>query len=71
MTKLGVSFRTISHQVLYQATKNAFSSPPQWLDEGLATYWQESGRDRFTPTLEIAATGEVPPAANAEWHLSL
>jgi hypothetical protein len=52
----------ISHQVLYQATKNAFSSPPQWLDEGLATYWQESGRDRFySHALEIAATGEVPP----------
>jgi hypothetical protein len=52
----------ISHQVLYQATKNAFSSPPQWLDEGLATYWQESGRDRFySYALELAATGEVPP----------
>jgi hypothetical protein len=52
----------ISHQVLYQATKNAFSSPPQWLDEGLATYWQESGRDRFySHALELAATGEVPP----------
>jgi hypothetical protein len=52
----------ISHQVLYQATKNAFSSPPQWLDEGLATYWQETGRDRFySYALELAATGEVPP----------
>ena len=52
----------ISHQVLYQATKNAFGSPPQWLDEGLATYWQESGRDRFySYALELAATGEVPP----------
>jgi Peptidase MA superfamily len=52
----------ISHQVLHQATQNAFSSPPQWLDEGLATYWQESGRDRFySYALELAATGEVPP----------
>jgi hypothetical protein len=52
----------ISHQVLHQATENAFSSPPQWLDEGLATYWQESGRDRFySYALELAATGEVPP----------
>jgi len=52
----------ISHQVLYQATKNAFNSPPQWLDEGLAVYWQESGRDRFyTYALELAANGEVPP----------
>jgi hypothetical protein len=52
----------VSHQVLHQATKNAFSSPPQWLDEGLATYWQESGRDRFySYALELAAAGEVPP----------
>ena len=52
----------ISHQVLYQATQNAFNSPPQWLDEGLATYWQESGRDRFySYALEHAASGEVPP----------
>ncbi len=52
----------VSHQVLHQATKNAFSSPPQWLDEGLATYWQENGRDRFySYALELAATGEVPP----------
>jgi hypothetical protein len=51
----------ISHQVLYQATKNAFSSPPQWLNEGLAVYWQESGRDRFyTYALQLAAKGEVP-----------
>src|SRR5688500_3326545 len=52
----------VSHQVLHQATKNAFNSPPQWLDEGLATYWQENGRDRFySYALELAATGEVPP----------
>ena len=52
----------ISHQVLHQATENAFNSPPQWLDEGLATYWQETGRDRFySYALELAATGEVPP----------
>ena len=45
----------ISHQVLHQATKNAFNSPPQWLDEGLATYWQETGRDRFySYALELA-----------------
>src|SRR5262249_54848528 len=28
----------ISHQVLGQATKNPFTSPPKWLDEGLAVY---------------------------------
>jgi hypothetical protein len=52
----------ISHQVLYQATDNAFNSPPQWLDEGLAVYWQETGRDRFySYALELAASGKVPP----------
>src|SRR5215213_1569506 len=52
----------ISHQVLYQATGNAFNSPPQWLDEGLAVYWQETGRDRFySYALELAASGVVPP----------
>jgi hypothetical protein len=52
----------ISHQVLHQATFNPFNSPPQWMDEGLAVYWQESGRDRFySYALELAAAGEVPP----------
>lgn len=52
----------VSHQVLHQATDNPFNTPPQWLDEGLATYWQEAGRDRFySYALELAATGEVPP----------
>jgi hypothetical protein len=52
----------ISHQVLHQATQNPFNSPPQWLDEGLATYWQDSGRDRFySYALEQAANGVVPP----------
>jgi hypothetical protein len=48
--------------VLHQATDNPFNAPPQWLDEGLATYWQESGRDRFySHALELAARGQVPP----------
>jgi len=52
----------ISHQVLHQATQNPFNSPPQWLDEGLATYRQESGRDRFySYALQLAASGKVPP----------
>lgn len=52
----------ISHQVLAQATDNPFNTPPQWLDEGLATYWQESGRDRFyNYALERAAVGDIPP----------
>ena len=62
----------ISHQVLHQATENPFNSPPQWLDEGLAAYWQESGRDRFySYALELAANGEVPSAAHPERHLPL
>jgi hypothetical protein len=52
----------ISHQVLQQATDNPFNSPPQWLNEGLAEYWQETGRDRFyTYALHLAAEGQVPP----------
>jgi hypothetical protein len=52
----------VSHQVLHQATDNPFNTPPQWLDEGLATYWQEAGRDRFySYALDLAATGNVPP----------
>ncbi len=52
----------VSHQVLHQATDNPFNSPPQWLDEGLATYWQEAGRDRFySYALDLAAAGEIPP----------
>jgi hypothetical protein len=51
----------ISHQVLYQATKNPYNAPPGWLEEGLAEYSQESGRDPFySRALELAATGEVP-----------
>jgi hypothetical protein len=52
----------ISHQVLNQATINPFNNPPQWLDEGLAVYWQESGRDRFySYALELASADQVPP----------
>lgn len=52
----------ITHQVGYQVTKNPFNSPPLWLNEGLAVYWQETGRDRFyTYALQIAAEDGVPP----------
>jgi hypothetical protein len=52
----------ISHQVLHQATENPFNSPPQWMDEGLAVFNQETGRDRFyAHALELAAQGNVPP----------
>jgi Peptidase MA superfamily len=51
----------ISHQVLHQATDNPFNSPPTWMDEGLAVYSQETGRDRFySYALGLAASGNVP-----------
>jgi hypothetical protein len=51
-----------SHQILYQATSNPFGQPPQWLDEGLAVYSQERGRDRlYTYALQLAANGDVMP----------
>ena len=37
----------ISHQVLYQATRNPFSAPPLWFDEGLATHYQVGGTDGY------------------------
>lgn len=33
----------ISHQVLYQATRNPFTLPPLWFDEGLAVHYQTGG----------------------------
>lgn len=33
----------VSHHVLYQATRNPFSYPPTWLDEGLAVIGQLAG----------------------------
>jgi len=51
----------ITHQVLEQVTDNPFSIPPGWLEEGLAMYWQESGREPFySHALELAADGRVP-----------
>lgn len=44
MNELGrVIPHEISHQVLFQATKNPFNQPPGWLEEGLATLAQEGG----------------------------
>ncbi len=52
----------ITHQVEHQVTFNPFNSPPLWLNEGLAVYWQETGRDRFyTYALQIASEDGVPP----------
>lgn len=52
----------MTHQVLYQVTQNPFNYPPLWLNEGLAVYWQETGRDRFySYALELARDGQIPP----------
>lgn len=45
----------ISHQVLYQATKNPFNSPPIWLDEGLAVLSQDVGDEDFPSLVQNAA----------------
>jgi Peptidase MA superfamily len=60
----------VSHQVLYQATRNPFGKPPAWFDEGLAVYQQESSRDRLhAEALKQAADGQVPSlqALNGEF----
>lgn len=45
----------ISHQVLYQATRNPFNVPPTWLDEGLAVSNQDNGNESFQAMVETAA----------------
>ena len=58
--------------MLYQATNNAFSSPPQWFDEGLATYWQENWPRPFLRyALELVANGAGPFVADAEWRFPI
>jgi hypothetical protein len=52
----------MTHQVTYQVTQNPFNYPPLWLNEGLAVYWQETGRDRFYSfALDLAKEGNIPP----------
>lgn len=52
----------MTHQVTYQVTQNPFNYPPLWLNEGLAVYWQETGRDRFySYALDLAKEGNIPP----------
>ncbi|MBA2247475.1 MAG: hypothetical protein H0W23_05055, partial [Chloroflexia bacterium] len=47
----------ISHQVLFQATRNPFTLPPLWFDEGLATHYQTGGTDGY-PGMVLAALRE-------------
>lgn len=44
----------ISHQVLFHATENPFSSPPLWFDEGLATHYQTGGTDHYAEMVQRA-----------------
>ncbi len=44
----------VSHQVLYQATKNPFTYPPIWFDEGMATHMQIGGTDGYPEMVQKA-----------------
>lgn len=44
----------VSHVVVHQASRNPYNSPPPWLDEGLATYVQETDDGRLEPVLDRA-----------------
>ena len=46
----------ISHLILHQATANPFNTPPNWLDEGLAVYNQETPDPQFRGVLDRAIT---------------
>ncbi len=45
----------VTHQILYQATKNPYNHPPRWLDEGLAVLHQENGLDEYDGYVEAAS----------------
>jgi len=47
----------VSHLILHQATANPFNTPPTWLDEGLATYNQETEDERLPRLLDQAVRG--------------
>ncbi len=52
----------VSHLVLYQATENPFNGPPAWLDEGLASLAQQTGKEPLWLRLRAAAdAGQLPP----------
>jgi len=58
--------RILSHETVHivvgQVTDNPFNTPPPWLDEGLATYYQEVQDTRFPPTLNDAVNkGDLIP----------
>jgi hypothetical protein len=50
----------VSHQVLFQATENAYATPPLWFDEGMATHAQTEGIDGYLPlAIHAANTGAL------------
>lgn len=54
----------IAHLALAQATDNPWTSPPQWLDEGLAVYLQEQEDERLPEVLDDAIDdGRLIPLA--------
>jgi hypothetical protein len=62
----------LSHIVLHQATDNPYNTPPNWLDEGLAVYNQETPDARFPRIIRDAArTGRLIPlrALNSSFPL--
>lgn len=44
----------ISHQILYQATRNPFNAPATWIDEGLAVSAQTGGKNHYEGLVEQA-----------------
>jgi hypothetical protein len=52
----------VSHLILHQATENPWNSPPNWLDEGLAVYNQETPDSDLPSILDDAVEdGELIP----------
>jgi hypothetical protein len=51
----------VSHHVLYQATRNPFSYPPTWFDEGLAVVGQRVGNESdLQVALSALEEGNLP-----------
>jgi hypothetical protein len=61
--------RLLSHEVLHlviaQATDNPFGTPPAWLDEGLATLYQEVAEPWLDTALERARRSGTLPSLRA------
>lgn len=61
--------RLLSHEVLHlviaQATENPFGTPPAWLDEGLATLYQEIAEPWLDTALERARRSGTLPSLRA------